>query len=99
MIHKIDISPETFSASNGAKSLTKEDWQEIANGLCEAGPYLVRICQEMANKNPEITKIIPSLSPDMIDAYLQAAVSACAYVSQFAADQLKFIVVKDGEKN
>ncbi len=98
MIHRIDISPEVFTSSE-AKSLTKEEWAEIADGLCEAGPYLVKICQEMAKQNPAITKIAPSLSSDTVDAYLQAAVTACAYVSQFAADQVKFIVVKDGEKN
>ena len=34
MIHRIDISPEAFISSK-ANTLTKEDWQGVADGLLE----------------------------------------------------------------
>lgn len=98
MIHRIDISPEAFISSK-ANTLTKEDWQGVADGLLEAGPYLVKICEEMVKKNKEVAQIVPSLSPATMEGYLHAAVCACAYVGEYAADQVKFLLVKDGEKN
>ncbi|MBR3741443.1 MAG: hypothetical protein IKN04_13485 [Clostridia bacterium] len=98
MIHRIDSSPEAFLSSK-ANTLTKEDWQGVADGLIEAGPYLVKICEEMAKNNKEVARIVPALSPSTMEAYLHAAVVACAYVSEYAADQVKFLLVKDGEKN
>lgn len=98
MIHRIDSSPEAFISSK-ANTLTKEDWQGVAEGLLEAGPYLVKICEEMVKKNKEVARIVPALSPATMEGYLQAAVCACAYVGEFAADQVKFLLVKDGEKN
>ncbi len=98
MIHRVDISPESFTSSN-ANTLTKEDWQEVADGLLEAWPYLVKICEEMVKQNKEVVRIVPALSPASMEGYLHAAICACAYVGEYAADKVKFLLVKDGEKN
>lgn len=96
MIQRIEIDNPNMP---GAKELSKEEWHNIADELCAAFPYIVHICDSMKKNTPYVAEMMNVLDPDTMSAYLQAAISACAWVGEYAADKVKFLLVKEGEKN
>lgn len=68
-------------------TLNKEQWADVAENV----GYVLKIIQSLASgeKDPQKKEVLSNLEAD-----LMAAMSACFYVGNFAAEKVVFAAVK-----
>lgn len=80
--------------------LSPEEWRDVAESLLNIAPLICEALIVFGKQHPKAQGEIKGsiYDPDVFTANISAAVSAVSYVSVYAHDKCKFIILPDGKQ-
>ena len=80
-------------------ALSREDWLQVSQDLMLIGPLLKKCMEQAVEQYPHVAQEIRVMDPEVFEADMKAACVAVAYVADCAAENVKFIAVKEDDSD
>lgn len=85
---------------NNPITLTKEQWESVANELLDAGPIIQDSLRRAKANNAdkqEFYQLHPGINPETFEADIRLACTAIIYVANFATDKCRLVVMEESK--
>lgn len=85
---------------NNPITLTKEQWETVANELLDAGPIIQEslIRAKASNTDKEdFFRLHPGIDPETFETDIRLACTAIIYVANFATDKCRLVVMEESK--